>query len=43
VSSDDAAVTDRAAQLDSLRLGFREVVGDAFIGDPISGDLISGH
>ncbi len=43
VSSDDAAVTDRAALLDSLRLGFREVVGDAFIGDPISGDLISGH
>jgi UDP-N-acetyl-2-amino-2-deoxyglucuronate dehydrogenase len=37
VSSDDAAVTDREALLESLRHGFREVVGDAIIGDPLSG------
>ena len=39
VSSDDAAVGgDREALLDSLRLGFREVVGESvLIGDPISG------
>lgn len=38
VSSDDAAVTDREALLESLRHGFREVVGDAIIGDPLSGE-----
>lgn len=38
ISSDDAAVGDRAELLESLRVGFREVIGDdAFIGDPISG------
>jgi WS/DGAT/MGAT family acyltransferase len=37
VSSDDAAVTDREALLESLRHGFREVVGDTIIGDPLSG------
>ena len=38
MSSDDAAVGDRAELLESLRVGFREVVGEsAFIGDPISG------
>jgi hypothetical protein len=37
VSSDDAAVPDREALLESLRHGFREVVGDAIIGDPLSG------
>ncbi len=39
VSSDDAAVTDRAGLLESLRHGFREVVGPSvIIGDPISGN-----
>ena len=38
VSSDDAAVGDRDALLESLRHGFREVVGDAIIGDPLSGE-----
>ena len=38
MSSDDAAVGDRAQLLESLRVGFREVVGEsALIGDPISG------
>jgi WS/DGAT/MGAT family acyltransferase len=38
VSSDDAAVTDREGLLESLRHGFREVVGaSVIIGDPISG------
>ncbi|MFM9033694.1 MAG: wax ester/triacylglycerol synthase domain-containing protein [Mycobacterium sp.] len=39
VSSDDAAVGgDREPLLESLRLGFREVIGEsALIGDPISG------
>ena len=38
VSSDDAAVGDRAQLLESLRVGFREVVGESsLIGDPISG------
>ena len=38
MSSDDAGVGDRAELLESLRVGFREVVGEsAFIGDPISG------
>jgi WS/DGAT/MGAT family acyltransferase len=38
VSSDDAAVSDRAELLASLRVGFRQVIGeDALIGDPISG------
>ena len=38
VSSDDAAVTDREALLESLRHGFCEVVGESvIIGDPIGG------
>jgi WS/DGAT/MGAT family acyltransferase len=38
ISSDDAAVSDRAALIESLRVGFSEVVGaDALVGDPISG------
>jgi WS/DGAT/MGAT family acyltransferase len=38
MSSDDAAVGDRAQLLESLRVGFREVVGEsALVGDPISG------
>jgi diacylglycerol O-acyltransferase len=38
VSSDDAAVTDRECLMESLRHGFREVIGeDVIIGDPISG------
>jgi WS/DGAT/MGAT family acyltransferase len=38
VSSDDAAVGDRGALMDSLRHGFREVVGEAlFLGDPLTG------
>jgi WS/DGAT/MGAT family acyltransferase len=38
VSSDDAAVGDRAELLASLRVGFAEVISeDALIGDPISG------
>ncbi len=38
VSSDDAAVTDRECLLESLRHGFREVIGeDVIIGDPFSG------
>ena len=38
VSSDDAAVTDREGLLESLRHGFREVIGEkVIIGDPISG------
>lgn len=38
ISSDDAAVSDRAELVESLRVGFREVVGDdALVGDPISG------
>ncbi len=38
VSSDDAAVGDRAALMDSLRHGFREVIGGSvFIGDPLTG------
>lgn len=38
ISSDDAAVGDRAELLESLRLGFAEVVGEgALVGDPISG------
>lgn len=38
ISSDDAAVGDRAELLESLRVGFAEVVGeDALVGDPISG------
>ena len=43
VSSDDAAVTDREALLESLRHGFREVVGDAIIGDPLSGTSDGPH
>ena len=38
ISSDDAAVSDRAELVESLRVGFREVIGEsALIGDPISG------
>ncbi len=38
ISSDDAAVGDRDQLLESLRVGFREVIGpEAFVGDPISG------
>ena len=38
VSSDDAAVTDREGLVESLRVGFRKVIGpDVIIGDPISG------
>jgi hypothetical protein len=38
VSSDDADVTNREGLLESLRYGFREVVGQsAIIGDPLSG------
>ena len=38
VSSDDAAVGDRAALIESLRRGFREVVGaSVLIGDPLTG------
>ncbi len=39
ISSDDAAVGDRHQLVESLRHGFREVVGlDALLGDPISGN-----
>jgi len=39
ISSDDAAVGDRAQLIESLRHGFAEVAGaDALVGDPISGD-----
>jgi len=38
VSSDDAAVGDRAALMDSLRHGFREVIGESvFTGHPLTG------
>ncbi len=38
ISSDDAAVSDRAELIDSLKHGFKEVIGpDVLIGDPISG------
>ena len=38
ISSDDAAVGDRDQLVESLRVGFREVIGpQAFVGDPITG------
>jgi hypothetical protein len=37
VSSDDLAVDDREALIDSLRSGFREVIGSAVLdGDPLT-------
>ena len=38
ISSDDAAVSDRHQLIESLRVGFSEVIGaDALVGDPLSG------
>jgi len=38
VSSDDAAVSDRAQLIESLQHGFKEVIGpDVLVGDPVSG------
>lgn len=38
VSSDDAAVSDRAQLIESLQHGFKEVIGpDVLVGDPITG------
>ena len=37
VSTDDAAVDDREELIDSLRSGFREVIGTAVLaGDPLT-------
>ncbi|MCB0932863.1 MAG: DUF1298 domain-containing protein [Mycobacterium sp.] len=38
ISSDDAAIDERSALVESLRHGFREVIGpDVLIGDPLAG------